>query len=257
MYNPTNPGYSTQNQTRITPNYEPTISDNPYASSPYDLQKVPTPPKPPHVKNKIIFALGVVIVVLLVVISGLVFGLVYVNNKIAGNIPTPGPTVVATTSILSTPIQTPTKQTQSTDGYDPTKQTQSTDGYTANDVLNKFRSAGQVASIIQGASLNDWIVPGVSSNDLNNWPSIPPLSQVGFIAPYTCPPQSTCDPFTTWVGVYASADQAERVYNQLLNDTNALTSEQGTPFTFTHSRCVLLTYDNNSIIEQIITSTCT
>jgi hypothetical protein len=106
MYNPTNPGYSTQNQTRITPNYEPTISDNPYASSPYDLQKVPTPPKPPHVKNKIIFALGVVIVVLLVVISGLVFGLVYVNNKIAGNIPTPGPTVVATTSILSTPIQT-------------------------------------------------------------------------------------------------------------------------------------------------------
>jgi hypothetical protein len=131
MYNPTNPGYSSQNQTRLTPNYEPTVSDNPYASSPYDLLKVPTPPKPPHVENKVAFALGVVIVVLLVVISGLGLGLVYVSNKLAVNVPTPAPTVVPANSILSSPTQAPTKQTQNISGY------------TAKDIIKDFCQSGQ------------------------------------------------------------------------------------------------------------------
>jgi hypothetical protein len=34
MYNPTKPGYGAQNQTSFTPNYELTVSNNPYANSP-------------------------------------------------------------------------------------------------------------------------------------------------------------------------------------------------------------------------------
>jgi hypothetical protein len=80
MYNPTNPGYSTQNQTRVTPNYEPTVSDNPYASSPYDLQNVPTPPKPPHAYNRLVLSLVMVIVALVIVFAGSVIWLQYANK---------------------------------------------------------------------------------------------------------------------------------------------------------------------------------
>src|SRR5260370_33344281 len=103
MYDPTKPGYHTHNQTRIPPNYEPTIPDNPYSYSPYDLQNIPIPPKPPHVQNKVAFALAVALVVLLVVMSGLVFGLVNISNKLAVHLPPPLPTAVKVTSMLLLP----------------------------------------------------------------------------------------------------------------------------------------------------------
>ena len=130
MYNPTNTGYSAQNQTRFTPNYELTVSDNPYASSPYDLQNVPTPPKPPHVQKKVVFALVVAIVVLLMVMSGLLFGLVYMSNKLAVNVSTPVPTGAKATNILSSPTRVPTNQTQNSSGC------------TAQDLLHDFINAG-------------------------------------------------------------------------------------------------------------------
>ena len=110
MYHPTNPGNSSQNQTRLTPNYEPTISDNPYSYSPYDLQNVPPPPKPPHVKNKTVFTLVVTIVVLLVVMSGLVLSLIHVSNgKSPMNLNTPTKAVSQPTpTITATPIPSPT-----------------------------------------------------------------------------------------------------------------------------------------------------
>ena len=110
MYHPTNPGNSSQNQTRLAPNYEPTISDNPYSYSPYDLQNVPPPPKPPHVKNKTVFTLVVTIVVLLVVMSGLVLSLIHVSNgKSPMNLNTPTKAVSQPTpTITATPIPSPT-----------------------------------------------------------------------------------------------------------------------------------------------------
>jgi hypothetical protein len=59
----------------------------------------------------------VVIVVLLVFMSGLVFGLVYVSNKLVVNVPTRVPKVVATINILLSPTQAPTKQTQISGEY--------------------------------------------------------------------------------------------------------------------------------------------
>ena len=79
MYNPTNPGYSTQNQTRFTPNYEPTISDNPYASSPYDLQKIPPPPPPPRQSNQGLLVTLVSVSCLVLVLVG-AFVVVYVHS---------------------------------------------------------------------------------------------------------------------------------------------------------------------------------
>ena len=253
MYNPTNPGYSTQNQTRITPNYEPTISDNPYASSPYDLQKVPTPPKPPHVKNKIIFAMGVVIVVLLVVISGLVFGLVYVNNKIAGNIPTPGPTVVATTSILSTPIQTPTKQTQSSGGY------------TAVDIIKDFCTAGQrnvcdSGGVSSGGSL--WRFSNYTlQTDIN------PTSSAQFVDFSRC--HTTCaysEIQSVWIGVYANIEETAGASNEVLNQAdNAQANgtinqingsrDGGLPMMIS-SRCLMVGDDALSTYGQLVKLYC-
>src|SRR5260221_3359377 len=129
MYDPTTPEYHTHNQKRIPPNYELTIPDNPYSYSPYDLQNIPIPPKPPHVQNKVAFALAVALVVLLVVMSGLVFGLVNMSNKLAVHVPTPVGTAVKVTSILSSPTQVPTNQTQNSSGY------------TAQDVLHDFINA--------------------------------------------------------------------------------------------------------------------
>lgn len=80
MYDPTNSGYNRQNQTSLTPNYEPTISDNPYAYSPYDLQHTPIPPKPPHVQNKLMLSLIMVIVALVIVLAGSVIWLQYANR---------------------------------------------------------------------------------------------------------------------------------------------------------------------------------
>lgn len=80
MYNPTNPGYSRQDQTRLTPNYEPTVLDNPYARSPYDLQNIPTPPKPPYKHNKLVLSLVLVIIALVIVIAGSVIWLQYANR---------------------------------------------------------------------------------------------------------------------------------------------------------------------------------
>lgn len=113
MYHPTNSGYGGQDQTRLTPNYEPTISDNPYSYSPYDLQNVPPPPKPPHVKNKTVFTLVIIIVVLLVVMSGLVLSFIHVSNgKSPMNLHTPTRTVShPTPTITATPIPSPTLAT--------------------------------------------------------------------------------------------------------------------------------------------------
>lgn len=113
MYHPTSPGNSSQNHTRLTPNYEPTISDNPYSFSPYDLQHIPPPPKPPHVKNKTVFTLVIIIVVLLVVMSGLVLSFIHVSNgKSPMNLDTPTRTVShPTPTIAATPIPSPTVAT--------------------------------------------------------------------------------------------------------------------------------------------------
>lgn len=105
MYDPTKPGYHTHNQTRIPPNYEPTIPDNPYSYSPYDLQNIPLPPKPPHVQNKVAFALAVALVVLLVVIIMLLAvsasfatgKLTSTTGKGADNKPTVMPTAIRET----------------------------------------------------------------------------------------------------------------------------------------------------------------
>ncbi len=93
MYNPTNPGYGRQNQTRFIPNYEPTVLDNPYARSPYDLQNIPTPPKPPHKHNRLVLSLVLVIIALVIVIAGSVIWLQYANR-----------TTSASSNSTSTPV---------------------------------------------------------------------------------------------------------------------------------------------------------
>jgi hypothetical protein len=207
MYNPTNPRYSTQNQTRFTPNYEPTVSDNPYASSPYDLQNIPTPPKPPHVKNKVVFASGVVIVVLLVVMSGLVFGLIYVSNKLVVNVPTRVPTVVATTSRLLSPTQAPTKQTQNSGRY------------AAKDIIKGFCNTGQndvcdSGRVSYGGSLWEF-----SSYTLQT--DVNPTSSVQFVDFSRC--HTSCaysELQSVWIGVYASVDDMIRVFGEVSDQSD-------------------------------------
>ena len=106
MYDPTKPGYHVSNQTWLPSNFEPTTPENPYSYSPYDLQSIPTPPKPPHIKNKVVYSMAAVIVVLLVVIVMLLIALNYLAT--GKSIPTTGkdantkPTITSTVTVQTT-----------------------------------------------------------------------------------------------------------------------------------------------------------
>lgn len=238
MYDPTKPGYNTQNQTRIPPNYEPTIPDNPYSYSPYDLQNIPTPPKPPHVQNKVAFALAVAIVVLLVVISGLVFGLVNMSNKLAVNAPTPVPTVVKVTSVLSSPTQVPTNQTQNSSGY------------TAQDLLHDFINAG--ASVyLPHNNETLWYWSGHAFYVKEH-----ALSSVTFGDIEGC--IGGCTPGQVGLWVYSNPDIAINVQDEVIQDeaNGNVIGPFGYITPYVSGRCLLLTNVPDSIYKQIVQERC-
>ena|SRR5258708_2671720 len=255
MYDPTKPGYHTHNQTRIPPNYEPTIPDNPYSYSPYDLQNIPIPPKPPHVQNKVVFALAVALVVLLVVISGLVGGLIYVSNSKA-----PMNQVAATRTLLT---QAPATRAVSQPAQIPT--TQNNAGYTATNIIKDLCNAGQndvcdSGRVSYGGSL--WSFSNYTiQTDVN------PASSAQFVDTSRC--QTSCaysEIQPVWIGVYSSVDDMTRVFNEVLNQAdNAQAngtinqingSRDGTLPMMQSGRCLMVGDDALSIYGKLVTQYC-
>src|SRR5260370_22023088 len=100
--------------------------------------------------------------------SGLVFGLVNMSNKVAVHVPTPVGTGVKVTSILSSPTQVPTNQTQNSSGY------------TAQDVLHDFINAGASVYLPQNNetlwywsghafSVKEHALSSVTFGDIEGW----------------------------------------------------------------------------------------
>lgn len=236
MYNPTKPGYSTQNQTNFTPNYELTVPDNPYASSPYDLQNIPIPPKPPHELKKVLLVLGMIIVILLVVISGLVVGLIYVSN---GKAPM---NQVAATRTLSTQAPSPV-----------------TTNYTAKSVLNDLADSGQAIEVVsyeqdEVAYLNQYYPQlnnqiEATSNDKSLLSSVTFYDCTNAIPLSSCGNDSNIPP--DWLGVYTSTYNAHIAYQETASinttaspstGTYPLTSSSGNMYN-TWGRCLIVGYD--------------
>ena len=255
MYNPTKPGYGAQNQTSFTPNYELTVSNNPYANSPYDLQNIPIPPKPPHEQKKVILALGMIIIILLVVISGLVVGLIYVSNSKA-----PMNQVAATRTL---PTQAPATRAVSQPTQIPT--TQNNAGYTATDIIKDLCNAGQndvcdSGRVSYGGSL--WSFSNYTlQTDVN------PASSAQFVDTSRC--QTPCaysEIQPVWIGVYSSVDDMIRVFNEVLNQAdNAQAngtinqingSRDGTLPMMQSGRCLMVGDDALSIYGKLVTQYC-
>ena len=116
-------------------------------------------------------------------------------------------------------FQTPTKQTQSIDGYLPLKQTQSSGGYTAVGIIKDFCTAGQKnvcdsGEVSYGGSL--WRFSNYTlQTDIN------PTSSAQFIDYSRCNnPCPTSDIQSVWIGVYANIDDTAGVSNEVLNQAD-------------------------------------
>ena len=129
MYNPPNPGYNTQNQTRLTPNYELTVSDNPYDHPPYDLQHIPPPP-PKQNKYRILWAI-VIGIILLSFLGILLLGMQMYRYSVHNSVvPTSTVFVTHKTTVI---IETPTPERAT-----PIPTPMPTVNYYARDIYNDF-----------------------------------------------------------------------------------------------------------------------
>ncbi len=149
------------------------------------------------------------LVVLLVVISGLVGGLIYVSNSKA-----PMNQVAATRTLLT---QAPATRAVSQPAQIPT--TQNNAGYTATNIIKDLCNAGQndvcdSGRVSYGGSL--WSFSNYTiQTDVN------PASSAQFVDTSRC--QTSCaysEIQPVWIGVYSSVDDMTRVFNEVLNQAD-------------------------------------
>jgi hypothetical protein len=241
MYNPTTPGYNTQNQTRFTPNYEPTVSDNPYASSPYDLQKAPTPPKPPPPRqgNKgILVALISVSCLTVLLFGGLLLTMIHFSSN-------PGP-AQATPTLAFTSTPAPKQD------------------YTATDIVNDFIAHHLVVDSLQyGRTIYDFTSGTYVTSSANLQGSAIDLqSSATFYGPSPCTgPCSANSGIGVWV--YKNVDDAKSTYNDVQQDiSNCMTNPPDVGFpdcpdgVLLRGRCVLLGYKPLGSYADIVDTDC-
>ncbi len=239
MYNPTTPGYNTQNQTRFTPNYETTVSDNPYASSPYDLRKVPTPPKPPpppRQGNKgLLVALISVSCLTVLLFGGLLLTMIHFSSN-------PGP-AQATPTLALTATPAPKQD------------------YTATDIVNDFISHHLVVDSLQyGRTIYDLTSATYSTNYVRL------QSSATFYGPITCTGACSAPGLSAEIGlwVYWNASDARSTYNDVQQDiSNCMTNPPDVGFPncpseiVLHGRCLLLGGSQLGLYAAIVDTDCT
>ncbi len=160
------------------------------------------------------------------------------SNKLVVHVPTSVPTVVKVTSILSSPTQVPTNQTQKSSGY------------TAQDLLHDFINAGASVYLPQNnETLWYWSGHAFSVKE-------PALSSVTFGDIEGC--TGPCTPGQVGLWVYSSPDIAINVQDEVIQDeaNGNVIGPFGYITPYVSGRCLLLTNVPDSIYKQIVQERC-